>query len=278
MKKDLFLVSALLFAAHTLVAQTANQAHTPSLKKVVELQMPKTEDDDMPGTRGACIAWHPIQKKYYAAFAGNMDYPLGVFDPKGKLLSDEEQTTMIDTRGLWYDAVSKMITGNAYSENGWFSYNLDKTGLPIDLKTIKEGMNQPDPQSVGVYNPVTKQVLFVYRGQVYKYDSKAQLLDSMAIHWGRKKADGVDEDEDVTEINEDYNTTSLVYTGIKGQELGFLNISSKEIELYDIKTGFLVKSLTLPETATTESTFNFAYTNGIYWLFDMEARKWIGYK
>jgi hypothetical protein len=273
MRKILLLALTLLSANIVLEAQT-----TQVLKKVLELKMPKTVDDDMCGTRGASVVWHPIQKKFYASFAGNIGYPMSVFDVKGKRLSDDELTTQADTRGLWYNPTSKLLCGNGYSESGWFTYKLEKDGTPSDVEIVNEGMNQPGAHSVGVYNPISKQVLFLNLSQVYKYTGDAEVVDSMAIHWGRKKADGVDEDEDLTLQNEDYNSSSVVYTGIKGQELGFLNITNKEIELYDIKTGFLTKRLSLPETAVPESIFNFAYANGIYWLFNIELRKWVGYK
>jgi len=276
MKKVILLVLVFLTAS----AISEAQPRIP-LKKVMELQMrAKVEDDDtdMPGTRGASVIWHPVQKKYYASFAGNTAYPMGVFDAKGKRLSDDKQTTMIDTRGLWYNPVTKSVSGNAYSENGWFAYTLDNSGIPTDINVSKEGMNQPDAQSVGTYNTTAKQVLFLKGAQIYMYDAEGSLLDSSAIHFGRKKIDGVKEDEDLSYTPEDYNYTSLIYTGVKGQELGFLNITNKEIELYDVKTGFLTKILTLPETAIAEAAFNFAFANGMYWLFNIELRKWIGYK
>ncbi|MGH2553518.1 MAG: hypothetical protein ACRDEB_07370, partial [Chitinophagaceae bacterium] len=74
-----------------------------TLRKTIELQMPQTMDDSMPGTRGAAVVWHPVQNKYYAAFAGNMGYPLAIFNAAGKRLSDEYQTTMVDMRGMWYN-------------------------------------------------------------------------------------------------------------------------------------------------------------------------------
>jgi hypothetical protein len=40
----------------------------------------------------------------------------------------------------------------------------------------------------------------------------------------------------------------------------------------------MTQILKLPDTATTEGMFNFAFANGIYWLFDMETRIWTGYK
>jgi len=267
MKKALFLSLLLLSTAFLSQAQ--------SLKKTLELKMPKTVDDDMPGTRGAALVWHPEQKKFYAAFAGNSAYPLGVFDVKGKLLN-ADLTTMVDTRGLWYDPATKAISGNGYSDIGWFTYKLDKQGFPLDYTITLEGENQPDEQSVGTYNPLNKMVLFYADAFVYMLDNKAELKDSVIIHFGTTKEEDIDEEDDLYS-SLDYNGT-MIYTGIKGQELGFLNFEENQIELYDIKSGLLKKTLQLPDDAPVEETFNFAYANGYYWLFDMEARTWIGYK
>lgn len=269
MKKLLLIALVCMGTSIALQAQTS-----PTLKKTLELKMPKTVDDDMPGTRGAGVAWHPVQKKYYAVFAGNAEYPLALFDVKGKLLSEEDLTAMIDTRGIWYDPVSKTIAGNGYGEGGWFNYKINSTGVPSDYNIKIEGMNQPDAQSVGAYNPAVKQVLFLYGDQVLFYDNKGQVKDSVEIHWGLKKG----EDEDEIGSADDYNLTTVVYTGIKGQELGLLNTTLSQVELYDIKTGYLSKTFSLPDDAVTESMFNFAYTNGMYWLFNMEERTWTGYK
>lgn len=271
--RTIFLLPLLVLFVYSASAQPKQ-----ALKKITELKMPRTQDDDMPGTRGASVAWHPVLKKYYAVFAGNSGYPLAVFDDKFKRLSTDMLDAMIDTRGLWYDPAKKQICGNAYSEFGWFSYTLDKAGIPTDYVTLLEGQNQPGAQSVGALNTLDKQVIFLQAGQLYKYDLQGTLLDSIPIHWSRTKADGPADDEDPELQNEDYNYTTAVYTGVKGQEVGLLNITNKQVELYDIKTGYLVKILTLPETTVTEASFNFAYANGIYWLFNIEDRKWVGYK
>lgn len=276
MKKIIPGVLMLLVAAMPAFAQKSGKS--VQLKKTSELKMPKTVDDDAPGTRGASVAWHPVQKKYYAVFAGNMSYPLAVFAANGKRLSGDDLSAMIDTRGIWYNPNTKLITGNAYSEGGWFTYKLNTGGLVTDYTSVIEGQNQPDPQCVGAYNTAAKRVLFLKGGQVYSYGSNGYVLDSLPIHWGRSKADGPADDEDIYSSPEDYNYTSLVYTGIKGQELGFLNTTNKEIELYDIKTGYRTKILSLPLNTVAEASFNFAYANGTYWLFNMEDRKWIGYK
>ena len=104
-----FLLFVLAATSLTIQAQK-----TQPLKQVIELKMPKTADDEKPGKRGASIVWHPVQKKYYAVFAGNVDFPMGVFDEKGKRLSPDDQIAMLDTRGLWYDPSTKLISGNAY--------------------------------------------------------------------------------------------------------------------------------------------------------------------
>ena len=274
MKATLFV---LVFTVTTFTIQAQK---TQTLKQVLELKMPKTAEDNMPGKRGASVTWHPVQKKYYAVFAGNVDYPMAVFDEKGKRLSSDDQIAMLDTRGLWYDPATKLISGNGYNDNGWFTYKLDLKGIPTDLNVVHEGFYQPDAQSVGAYNSATKKVLFLYNGNVIMYNTDAKKMDSFTIHWGIRKTagpqgGGSDEDEMTPE---DYNYTTLIYTGMKGQELGFLNVVEKQVELYDIQNGFLTKIVPLPETATTEPSFNFSYANGIYWLFDMENRKWVGYK
>lgn len=267
MKKALLLSLLLLNAVLLIQAQT--------LKKTLELKMPKNMDDEMGGTRGTSVAWHPEQKKFYAAFAGNSEYPLGVFDAEGKLLRTD-LITMVDTRGLWYDPDTKTIAGNGYGETGWFAYKLNKEGFPLDHTITLRGQYQPDEQSVGTYNPLTKMTMFYLDAFVYMGNNKGELKDSAFVHFQTTKEEDIDEDEDYY-ASEEYNTT-MIYTGIKGQELGFLNYLNFQIELYDIKSGLLKKTLLLPEDAPVEEYFNFAYANGIYWLFDIKARTWVGYK
>ena len=274
MKKTLVAIFS-LFATTAFVA--AQPAQKP-LKKVMELKMPKTADDDMPGTRGASVAWHPVYKKYYASMAGNSGYPMAIFDLAGKRLSDFEMTTGFDTRGLWYNPKTKKICGNGYDVTGWFSYNLNSKGLISGSQVDYEGLNQPGDQCVGAFNSQTSEVMFLKGSEVYVYTADAIADKTITIHFGQKKADGELASEDPATTPPGYNNTTLVYTGLKGRELGFLNADKKQVELYDKATGFLTAVLTLPPTATAEPSFNFAYTNGMYWLFDMEKRVWTSYR
>ena len=271
--------SLVLLLAWMVIGGIPAQAQNRTLKKVLELKMPRTIDDDMPGTRGASVCWNPVNKKYYAVFAGNASFPLGVFSADGKLLSADELSAEQDVRGLWYNPVTKKISGNGYNTTGWFSYELDKDGIPISANVDFPGMNQPDEQSVGACVFPSKSICFLNKGKISFYDmADGTPTKSVSIHWGRKKSEGPADGESDENENTDYNTTTLIYTGIKGAEIGLLNKTVSQIELYNIADGFLSQKLILPETAKLEGFFNFAFANGIYWLFDIENRVWIGYK
>lgn len=84
--------------------------------------------------------------------------------------------------------------------------------------------------------------------------------------------------DNATSVADDYNQQTVIYTGIPKAELGFLNYIALQIELYNAKTGLLTQVLKLPEDVIAESSFNFAYANGIYWLFNIESRRWTGYQ
>jgi hypothetical protein len=90
------------------------------------------------------------------------------------------------------------------------------------------------------------------------------------------KADIIDEEQEDTKEN--YNSSAIIFTGLPNKEIGLLNVIDKKIELYDLKTGLMTKSLILPSDAPVETLMNFSYANGIYWLFDTNERIWHGYK
>jgi len=276
MKKYIAFVTVLV-----ILSSAASFAQNRTLKKMMELKMPKTADDKLCGTRGAGVCWNPLTQKYYAAFCGNAGFPMGVFTASGKRVSGDTLTTMEDIRGIWYDVSIKKIMANGFNDIGWINYELNKTGIPTHHFYKYVGMNQPNEQSVGAYDAKMKKVLVLDGSRVVLYAGNSNMLvdvnGSVQIHWGRKKSPGTSDNEDSLEVNEDYNS-NVVATGITNAEFGFLNTANKQIELYSYKGGLLQQTLKLPDTAPVEALFNFAYSNGIYWLFDIENRKWIGYK
>ena len=258
-----------------------------TLKKTIELKMPgkvfvskNTGEDSIPGTRGGAVAWHPVQKKYYAAFAGNWGYPLAVFDITGKLLSDDELTAMEDLRGLWYNPALKTICGNSYSDYGWFSYKINAKGIPEKSEIYAEGMNQPGEQSIGVFNAKSNMVYFLSGQNIYAYNAEAKKEEDSTIRLypGISKKEDNQLDDDGETLGDDYSYNVLIYTGIPKAEFGLLNAVERQVELYNRKTGLMTQKLKLPADLPTWSGFNFSYANGTYWAFDQETRIWTGYK
>jgi hypothetical protein len=262
----LFLLSICML--HFANAQTAKPVAKKTLKKVMEFVMPGED-----GSNGGSVAYHPTFKKYYIPMVGNASYPLATFDAKGKLL--DEQVAGNDLRGLWYNPKTKKVEGNCYNDGGWVAYKLNAKGeINNTTETLHEGMKQPIDQSVGVYNSKADKVYFLTTTGVSIYNMDAQEEKTMDLKTA-KDADPLIFDND----NEYYNTTSLIYTGLPKAEIGLLNVLDKKIELFNGVTGIKTTEWILPDTvAELKQSFNFAYCNGMVWLFDKENRKWVVYK
>jgi hypothetical protein len=249
-----------------------NAQPVKTLKKVLELKMPRED-----GANGASVAWHPGLKKYYAAMAGNVSFPLSVFDAAGKSLSPAEQETLFDIRGLWYYPKLKTIQMNGYNKFGWAEYKLNTKGFPVEIKELYPGMNQSNENCAGSFNPKENAVYFFNEdGNLDAYDyGTAEYLEAKDLYLGNKNENEFSDNYDVLE---NYNSTTAVFTGIPKAEIGVLNVAEKQIELYNIATGYLTQILKLPGTAPAKEWLNFAWSNNIYWLFDTESRTWKGYK
>lgn len=286
MKKICFIAVMLFGSYFSTTAQTsASKIPVKELKKTITLLMPRSVNDEMPGTRGASVAWHPQQMKYYASMAGNAGYPLAVFDNTGKRLSNDTLNCQVDTRGLWYNTATRSLEGNTYSDesrgpSGLFRYDIDPKGRIKAVTIFSSNPYQLMPNAVMTINPKTQILMYQLDALVYRLKaSNGQLIDSLSVELGHTAADGKVTDFDELEgFPETYNATSMLYTGIKGAEWGFLNFIKRQIELYDEKTHFLTRIYQLPEGAVTESMFNLAFCNNQFWLFDMDTRTWTGYK
>ncbi|RTL57381.1 MAG: hypothetical protein EKK37_15150 [Sphingobacteriales bacterium] len=270
MKKILSLLFLLTSIQLGALAQTEKK-----INEVLKLQI--TEEG---GANGATVMWHPVLKRYYCPMAGNVSFPFQVFDAKGKLISPKEQTTFFDVRGMWYNPKTKKIYSNGYNDFGWAEYVLNAKGFPTEVKVIQEGLHQPDQHSVAAYDAVKNIVYFYNKGKIYHYDpatgTATDEIIKLTVNSNTQEKDSLD-----FEMEEDlynYNTTTVVYTGVKGQEFGLLNTLNNSIDLFDKVTGKIQGKLLLPENAPLNESFNFAYANGMYWLFNKDTRIWTAYK
>ena len=243
-----------------------------SAEKVMDMVIPEG------GANGASVAYNPKEKLYYAAQAGNAEFPLVIFNANGKIVSGDDQKTLIDVRGLWYNPKTKQLEGNAYKDFGWFSYELNRDGLPEKLNMKKEGLYQPDQNSAGVLNTEDNEVLFLDGLNIVCYSTDGtDKRKSIQIHFGAMNANDATT-LSLADFEQTYNIRSVIYTGTKGAEIGLLNVAKKQVELYDIKSGYMSQIVKLPVQFEVETYFNFSYSNGIYWVFDKQKRKWNGYK
>ena len=274
MKKVFILLALLQLTAASLHAQK-NTDGEKSLKESLTLKI-----DREGGANGANIAWHPGLKRYYAAMAGNATFPMEIFDEKGKMLSPDNLETMFDVRGLWYNPGTKTLQANGYDNGGWSEYKLDAKGIPVSSRKLSVITSQPDPQSVGVFDP-KKKVLYFYDNLtvgVEQHNFKEGGIDStIKLYLGVRKKDDISS-SDIDNAKNDYNENAIIYTGVPKGEIGMLNVVKKQIELYNLATGLMTSVLKLPDTAPVQSSLNFSCSNGIYWLFDKSERTWHGYK
>ena len=252
-----------------LVGVSIAQPQKKVLKKVMEIIMPGVQGDD--GSNGASIVFHPVSKKYYIPMVGNAVYPFATFDSKGKLLYQTDAGK--DLRGIWYNPKTKNIEGNCYDEGGWIKYPLSAKGEVNPSEILIEGLKQPESQSVGVFNAKENIVYFLYQTGVVIYNMKGE--EQKTIELKKLKSDTAILFDSETAT---YNISEIIYTGIPKAEIGILNIETKKIEFYNKATGIYTTEWILPEDAVVERNFNFAYANGMVWLFDKENRKWLGYK
>ena len=246
-----------------------------TLTKVMRLKI-----DRQGGANGANIAWHPVQKKYYAAMAGNVSFPMEVFDANGQIVSPDNLETMFDVRGLWYNTSAKTLQANGYNDFGWLEYVLDAKGIPVATRKINVPSGQPDIQSVGAYD-ANNQLIYFYDMQstgIEPHRIKDGIVyKTIHLYLGIKSmADRRPADEDEAKYN--YNGNAIIFTGIPQAEIGLLNVRDRQIELYNISTGLMSKTFKLPEDAPVQPSLNFSYSNGIFWLFDKAERIWQGYK
>jgi hypothetical protein len=240
-------------------------------QRVMKMKIPEG------GANGAAVVYHPKQKLYYAAQAGNEAFPLVIFNSEGTVQSDEGQATLIDVRGMWYNPKTKEIGGNGFKEFGWYRYELNQNGLPEKIDIFKQGRYQPDDHSPGVLNTEDNEVLFLDGLDIVCYTTDGKSKNkTISLHIGQRSSK--DEQISVSMFEENYNTRSIIYTEQKGSEIGLLNTLQRQVELYDIQTGYITQIVKLPLDFKPESFFNFSYSNGIYWVFNKENRNWYGFR
>lgn len=248
------------------------------LNKVIALQMPGRVGDN-----GGTVAIHGRTRNYYATIAGNKTFSFAIFNGAGERTSPADLAVLYDVRGLWYNQSAKTFYANGYGKNGWCKYLIDDEGIPYDVAPLFEGQQQPFPQSAGAYSQKENTVYFLKGAAAVAYDGETgkeipEKKKLFKVGFTIKNPPPSNYNADTISVLPGYNNTSLVYTGLSNNEFGILNVETREIELYSASTGLMTTRLQLPPEAIVRDKLNFAFCNGIYWLYDASSRSWIGYR
>lgn len=218
----------------------------------------------MDGTNASGVTFNPDDSLYYALIAGNATYPLETFSKTGTPLA--QAIIGFDSRGLWWNPEQHQAEINGYDAGGLYIPDLDPNGYLLGTGINPfTGMNQPNAQSCGAFDWGDNEIIYYDNGSIYRYDRlNCNLLGSFALtgfsNW--------------TNVN----STSVIFTGCGGKEIGVLDYVNKQVLLFRKADGSLAMTIDLPSSAITNSMFRFAYANGRVWLYDIVTRTWYAYR
>jgi hypothetical protein len=219
------------------------------------------------GFNGAAVAWHPLYEKYYTLIAGNAEFPIEVFDIKGKHLQTRDAGQ--DCRGLWYNFTYEYLEANTYETHDIISYEFEGDGFLSEDQPYEELYELP------IWDPQAVIALDVERNSYVWYNYEENVLIFVSTETG-------DEEEvlplDLPVDKEFINSNTVIYTGITGAEYGLLNIDAKQVYLINKTDGKVSATVQLPAQAVVGDAFRFSFANGHVWIFDADERRWDGFK
>ncbi len=211
------------------------------------------------------VGYNPIRARYYGVRAGNPGFPLETWSATGTQLYTT--TAGFDWRGMWWNPNTNQLEGNGYSGSGMWRANLDGNGYALNTgASIFTGMAQPDAQSCGDYDPVANEVIYYFNGRIYRYSRATNAAISNYLLVGCPVGLG------------NLNSTTVVYTGCAGREIGILDYVLKRLYLFQKNTGIYQGMCQLPGTAVTSASFRTSWANGYLWLFDLGTGNWFSYQ
>lgn len=235
-------------------------AQTPLSSSNCSLTLTISNEDD--GTNGVAVAYNPTNNLYYTVFAGNAVYPIETHTTSGASINSQDAN--FDCRGLWYNPTTKCLEGISYGNAGSIKILLDGTGKIIGTEesTFSYGM---EGQTVAVYAEKKKSLMFVESSSVYFFKP------------GKSKYKSVYLTMNDPGIN--LNTNGAAYTGVKNYEIAILEASGNVVHLFSAKTGKETGQVKLnTNEMELPSFFNASYANNLFFVFDVNARTWSGFK
>jgi len=215
------------------------------------------------GENGSSVVFNPSSNLYYTFFAGNKSFPIEIFDSESNYVTTTK--TGADVRGVWYNNLTKQVECNTFKGNGIYQINILKNIPTGETTEIFKTNEQPNENSAVAFDYDLNELLYLDKNTIKRYSRTNNKF------LGTIKITGLPEDSTI-------NFTSIAYLGYSNNEIGLLDYYNRNIYTIDKNTGNYNLSLILPPDTKTYPKLRFSYANKHIWIFDLEARKWLGYK
>lgn len=254
------MTKALLYSVSVLQFAFSNVVNAQCVVLPNAIINPVTLQDSSGTNNRSGLAFNPYVSIYYSVNAGSSGYPIDAFDITGAVLARVAPQGN-DYRGLWWNDSLLQVEGNSFGSGPLVYQNVNASGIPLGTVTqVFTNVSQPDGQSCGVYDPLNRWVLFYNIGLLYKFDRYTNASAGTVTITGLPSTT--------------VNSTSLIYTGCAGLEIGLYDYMQSKIYFVNEATGAYVSQCQLPPTSTSNDRFRFAFANNYVWIFDPISLLW----
>lgn len=210
------------------------------------------------------IAYNPNQYLYYSVNAGSGSYLIETFaNTGGSALSTVTQSQ--DYRGYWWNSVTGKPEGNTFNGGGIYSNSLNGSAYATSTTSFMTSGTMPSSQQCGQADIPNNLILYYDAGYIYKYNRTSGLLTASVSVTGLPASIA------------NLNSTSLIFTGIAGKEVGLYDYVNSIVYFVNYTSGVYVSSCNLPATAPAASYVQMGYGNNRIFLYNTTINAWIGY-
>lgn len=212
----------------------------------------------------SAVAFYPTQNRYYSVNQGAGGNPIELFSMSGgSPLTNASQG--VNYNGFWYNDNLGILEGNVSNQTSIVQHSINPVNsYPLGL-TFTTGLTGiPSIQSCGQFDPVNDQVIYYNALTLSKYNRITGALMSTIPVTGLPS----------TSIN----STSIIYIGIPGSEVGVYDYINRKVYFINYVTGGYSGFCQLPGSAPSPTTLGLGYANNRVFLFDNLTMCWYGYK
>jgi hypothetical protein len=216
------------------------------------------------GGMGVSVVWNPGLKRYYSAVSGTGEKWLMIFNQQGQSIRNP-YLLPFDPGSLWIEGSGNYLRSYAAGMEGLYVIHL-REGLPAYAENIFYALHNPVAIGNGAWVSKRKEMWYFHDKTVYRYKIRN------AYHRTPLQLD-------LDEFENEINSMGMVYTGIRQSEIGLYDRGQHRILLFNARNGKCSRILQIAdESGPKPLCGDFAFANGLFWLYDRETGIWYGYR